>query len=176
MISVKINELVELNKYEDAIKLLRDTCIGPLSIFIPQVIIFSSELNKYKQDVRNLVADDLDINRLRLNIVNFADELDLHTIALDPDNMKELLSCSLLIEDSFPFIDRSAFRTKIEKALASNKADVILVDGEPKSGMSYLEKFLRNISSNLDILRFMPIDIPAILGDPDIILGEKFVN
>ncbi|WP_111707722.1 hypothetical protein [Lutibacter citreus] len=175
-ISGKINLLIENVKYKEAIVLLKNSCVGALSVFKPRVIILSSELNKYKQDEVNLVEDVKDLNKIRLEIITLSQQMDVHHIELDTENINELLACSLLIEDSFPFIDRTKFRDKIKNALASNKADVILVNGEPRSGMSYLEKFLRNISTSLDILTFVPIEIPAVLGDPDIILGEKLAK
>lgn len=175
-LSEKINTLIQNLSFEDAILILESSCVGVLNGFLTQVIILSSELKKYKQDEVNEVEDVKDLNRIRLRIINLAQEIDAHHIDLNAENIKELLSCSLLIEDSFPFIDRTKFRDKIEAALSSNKADVILVNGDPKSGMSYLEKFLRNISGSLDILTTIPIEIPAVLGDPDIILGEKLAK
>lgn len=176
MIFAEIEILIENNKYEDAIALLKRTCVGPLIIFKTQVINYASELHQYRQDELNLVANDLDIKKLRLNILKFAKEIDNHAITIEPNRLAELFASTLLLEDSFAFIDRISFRNKIGKSFASDKADVILVDGKPKSGMSYLSKFLSNTARNVDILNFIPIEIPAILGDPDIILGEKLAK
>lgn len=172
----KINTLIENSKYEETIVLLKTSCVGALSVFLPETIMLSNDLKKYNHKVVKGTATDLEINILREKILILAENLDTHNIELDTGNMDELLSSSLLIEDSFPFLDRGNFREKVKKALTSNKADVILVNGEPKSGMSYLEKFLNNISNNLDIITFIPIEIPAVLGDPDIILGEKLAK
>ena len=175
-LSEKINTLIENVSFEEAIIILESSCKGALSVFLTQVIILSSDLKKYRLDEANEVEDVKVLNKIRLRIIILAKEIDTHHIDLNAENIKELLSCSLLNEDRFPFIDRTNFREKIKKSLDSNKAEVILVNGEPKSGMSYLEKYLRNISSGLDILTLIPIEIPAVLGDPDIILGEKLAK
>jgi len=165
-ISEQINKLIENVKYDEIITLFKSYCIGPLNVFEENITLLSSDLNKYKIDKINSVATDLQINTWRLNIVNLAQKMESFSAGLDEDNMTDLISCSLLINDSFPFIDRSNFRDKIKSAIASDKADIILVKGAPKSGMSYLEKFLRNVSNSLEVLTLIPIEIPAVLGEP----------
>lgn len=176
MIVDKVNTLLGLNKLEEAISLLLLSSAGPLSKYKSSSTLLLGRFNQYKQDVIDGVGKDEVVNQVKLDVIQLAQTLDTFGAGLTDNNITELLACSLVIEDSFPFIDRTQFRKKIKKALLSENANVILVQGTSQSGMSYLEKYLKNIADNLSIFTLVPMEIPAILGEPDIILGEKLAK
>ncbi len=159
-----------------ALDYLIDQCSGPLNIFLKDAVVLRSLYTEYEREALMNIDRDSELNELKLNVIEFARRLDGYQKDFAPDNLKELLTSTLLLNDSFPFVDRLKFRNKIEKALYSNEANFIFVEGESKSGMSYLEKYLSNLTRNLQLLSFVPIEIPAVLGVPDIILGERLAK
>lgn len=176
MIATTVNILIGSAKLEEAVKFITAKCVGPLSIFQTQAVLFQSTYSEYYRDKLMDIDRTSELNILKLRLIEFAQDLDGYQKDFEPDNLQEVLTSTLLLNDSFPFVDRLKFRNKFEQALQSNQATVIFVEGESRSGMSYIEKYLSNVTNKLELLLFVPLEIPAVLGVPDIILGEKLAK
>lgn len=172
----KIHTLISNDKISEALTVIGKWCIGPLSIFKKSTILLLSRYNEIK--TKELQGQNQDNEKIiiKRDILDLAEKIDYSEINEDDKDIESLLSSSLLIRDSFPFIDRKEFRKKIKKAFFSDDAELIFVEGTSKSGMSYLEKFLKNLINELEISLLIPIEVPAFLGDPDIVMGEELAR
>ena len=176
MIVTTVNKFIAQDKLKDAIIFLVGQCVNSLSIFKPNAILFQATYTRYNRDHVDGINRDSELNQLAIQVIRFANELEKFEYHLEPANDERVLSKTLLFNDSFPFVDRKEFRKQIAKALTSENSDVIFVEGESKTGMSYLEKFLNEITRKLDKILLVPLEMPAVLGMPDIIQGEKLAK
>ncbi len=82
----------------------------------------------------------------------------------------------LLRHNIFPFVDRHNFRTQLAKRLETDKAKVIFVNGEPRSGMSYLGKFLNDICDKTGLFELFDVEVPYYLDSEDKLNGVSLAK
>lgn len=174
MILASVHTLLGNIKFDEAITFVDAKCVGFLSSFKATSTGLRSRFTAISQDgidgvFRNV---DSDMAELRRDIIAFAELLDSHNKDVALPRVDALISQSLLMNDSFPFVDRKAFRNKIKDAMEREEPTVLMVTGAAKSGMSYLEKFLVNLTNEIAMFDLISLEIPAILGEPDILQGE----
>lgn len=137
----------------------------------------------YSQGISNsaksLKPNFLEIDKDRLVGINVSDRIirlrqcilglitKMRTYSDPNGNFQTISHETLVMEGSFPFIDRSNFRELIHKKILENKGSLIFVEGEPKSGMSYLEKYLIHLKEVNNIFKIISINIPLALESPD---------
>jgi len=127
-------------------------------------LILKSRLEGYQLKGTVGINVSSDIAQVQLDLMNF-----LELIKELTNSKGEIVTSTketLLIESSFPFIDRITFRKLIKETLQLNEAKMIFVKGDPKSGMSYLEKYLMHLSKKNKLYQIIPIEIPYYLDDP----------
>jgi hypothetical protein len=95
------------------------------------------------------------------------DAVQTTTIELSPNNF----DAHLLRNNIFPFINRNNFRKEFATRLNSNSAKVIFVNGTPRSGMSYLGKFLNDICDKTSLFELYDIEVPYYLDSEDKLNG-----
>ena len=86
---------------------------------------------------------------------------------------REVFRSCLLNHKAFPFIDRDHFRGIMEKTLHHDAKRVVFVAGPPRSGMSYLAKYLNEICAATRLHRLYEIEVPYYLEGEEDISGEK---
>jgi len=181
MILDDIKTLIENNKLRNAIDLLKTVCTGPMQPLEERVILLSSRLNLYHTQLNDNIPTDENVNELKRAILAMGYEFN-RSIEAEQGNenkLETILNSSLLIDNSFPFVNRSQFRANIDEVLSSERAQVLLVKGTRESGMSYLEKYLKHLNNELKMYNVIPCDIPLILDSPNMALGEtlaKFIS
>lgn len=97
---------------------------------------------------------------------------------LDAGKLKlktEFFNNCLLGRASFPFIDRDPLRGVMAKVLNDEKSNVVFVNGEPKSGMSYLSRFFEEICAKTKVFRLFEIEIPYYF-EADELNGESLAS
>ncbi|MDF1696866.1 MAG: hypothetical protein P1U56_13575 [Saprospiraceae bacterium] len=169
-----LRTLVQNNKTEESIEFLKKFSVGPLKPFLNSLIILRARFDEFNKNQIVNIPQVENLNSIHKTILDIAEEMADH--AVPTEEIENLIESRLLLENSFPFIDRKKFRTSIQKKLATDKAHIFLVSGQPKSGMSHLEKFLKNLSENLKVITLIPCDIPQILDEPNMHLGEKLAK
>ncbi|MEX0289335.1 MAG: hypothetical protein AB3N14_09520 [Flavobacteriaceae bacterium] len=169
-----LKKLVENVKLEESITFLKGHAIGPRVIFEDRLILLAGRLTTHRQEMADSTTPKERITDIQKSILSLAYEM--HKSGGGQNEIELLLESSLVMKNSFPFIDRSEFREKLDNMLTTNEAHIFLVEGAPKSGMSHLEKFLRHLSENIKIFTLIPCDIPKILEGPEMILGERLAK
>lgn len=119
------------------------------------------------------------VNSAHPNFVAFKAEIekvfdftkDPTTAAITVSLNKKNFDSHLLRQNIFPFINRHNFRKQLSERLETNKAKVIFVNGEPRSGMSYLGKFLNDICDKTSLFEFYDIDVPYYLSSEELLNG-----
>src|SRR5690554_3023763 len=130
MIVNEVNKHISKARLGMALDFLMAQCLGPLSIFLKDAVVLHSLYTEYEREARMNIDRVSELNELKLSAIELARKLDGYQKDFAPDNLKQLLTSTLLLNDSFPFVDRLKFRNKIEKALHSNEPDFIFVEGE----------------------------------------------
>ena len=174
---MKINDvrtLVENNKTEESIDLLKTASVGLLNSFTDTVNLLMSRIKLFRQHQIDGTMQTENLNNIHMAILQLAQEM--VDFAPPEDIIVELIESKLLIRNSFPFIDRKKFRRSIKRKLTADEAHIFLVKGEPKSGMSHLGKYLRHLSDKLKVITLITCDIPQILDEPHMHLGEKLAK
>jgi hypothetical protein len=77
----------------------------------------------------------------------------------------------LLRNDIFPFLNRHVFRKELATRLDSKLAKVIFVKGNPRSGMSYLGKFLNDLCDKTALFELYDIEVPYYLDSEEKLNG-----
>lgn len=144
--------------------------IGKLTIRLSSELeintnMLKSRLKEYGWSKINGTNDIKDFNKIIEDAFKLIDTIDEQT-----DGEGELLTETnetLLIENSYPFIDRIFFRNIIKDALDSDVGKLIFINDTPKTGMSYLEKYLEHLEGKNKQILFIPIHIPSLLENPN---------
>lgn len=169
-----IEEFVQATEYKDALEYIQNRMKGLLYTYRDRLTLLIAKLNFIESATMTTEEEMIANIKLGTEILNFAREFcNAHKNEVVVENY---YNSQTLINDSYPFADRTDFRGKLRNALDSENAQIILVDGKTKSGMSHLEKFLQHIVSNSDILSFYPFNIPPILDEPISSLGETLAS
>jgi len=170
----KIKFLITNNKFKDALVKIKELCVGPLHNFFMTAEMLEGRVNEFNlMDIQG-VEEAKEKNRIRKDLLSFVHLL--QTNSPHDDQIEELLRCKLVFDNTMPFIDRKQFREKINTLIAAEKAQIVLIEGEPKSGMSHLEKFLAHVTTNLAMCKLHSFEIPGILDEPDSNLGEALAK
>ena len=151
--------LIESNKIslaiDELIKMTRNLSNG----LYQQSALLKIRLNKIENEDSD--ETEQDIIKAIFVLIERIEELTDESGAL-----QMMLTDTLVVEDSYPFIDRLQFRNILKGVLEKEGSTMIFVQGAPRSGMSHLEKYLLQLSQNNKIFEVIPIDIPATLDDP----------
>lgn len=169
-----VRTLIVNNKVEESIELLEKASVGLLNSFVDTINLLTSRIKMFRQHEILGTAQTENINDIKKSILDIAQEM-VNTTP-PQDIIIELIESKLLIRNSFPFIDRKKFRRSIKRKLTTDEAHIFLVNGAPKSGMSHLGKFLEHLSENLKVITLIPCDIPQILDEPHMHLGDKLAK
>ena len=173
-----IKLLIENSKLKEAIVKLEAESVGRLAKFMATIISLNAALNDLETKINNglLTAEEAKVERAKISsrIINTASKICSFNITTD--DIAPYIDSALVMRDSFPFIDRTRFRRKIKKAILSEGPKIIFVEGPSKSGMSYLEKFLKNLTHQLELYSLVSMHIPEVLYGADIVLGEKLAK
>jgi len=165
-----IEQLIRQTEYEDALNLLENQLDGLLYAFRDRLTALKAKLNLIKATSMTTQERIAAKTNLGQEIVDFAREF--CDSQVDEDLVDDKFNSQLLMNNSYPFADRSNFRNIVRQAMKVPSAQVILVDGIPKSGMSHLGKFLQHSLSDIDIIEFYPFNVGGILDEPESSLGE----
>ena len=92
MIVTTINTLIASNKLKDALKFIVGQCVGSLTPFKTNAIIFQGKYSKYKRDQIHGINRDSEINQLKIDLIEFAGVLENWKIHFEPDNLDKLFS------------------------------------------------------------------------------------
>jgi hypothetical protein len=160
-----IKKLIRLNKIGQALNEISKLTKKLSSELEASTIILQSRLVEYEQNAINGAANDTDFNKIKTAIL-----MHLNTIIDQTDGKGEILTETnetLLIENSYAFIDRVSFRNIIKDALKSDVGKLIFINSTPKTGMSYLEKYLEHLEQKNKLIQFIPINIPSLLENPN---------
>lgn len=169
-----VEEFVKVADLNGALELLEMTMDGLLKAFENRLTLLRTNFNLIKNGQITDAERDVKFLQLGSKILDFAREF--YEAKSAKAIIEDHFDSQLLIDNSFPFADRTNFRYMFRSAMESSKAKVILVDGEPKSGMSHLEKFLQHSLSGIDLVEFYPFDVGGILDEPEYSLGETLAT
>ena len=165
-----IKFLISQNNYQEVLNLLEELSQN-LPEGINQIILnLKGRYNRLEEDRVNGIVGTADENQLRMAFTRLT--FMIESKGLSSNRVPQIIGSKLLLNNSFPFLDRVGFRDKLTNLFCSDEARLVLVKGDPKSGMSYLGKFLIHLSKNLKICKVIDCDIPLIVDGPYAFKGE----
>lgn len=170
----QIKYLVTRNKLNEAIEKLHSFCTGPRANFREKIMQLEARWADFESSEIDGTKHHESINDIRRSIIILIQRLE--KLLPQTANLSQTINSQLLLNDAFPFIDRKSFREKLESSLMNEKARIFLVEGESKSGMSYLEKLLKHLCENLDIYTLVSCEVPTVLAEPEVIKGERLIQ
>jgi hypothetical protein len=160
-----IKELIGLNRVKDALDEISKLTKRLSSELAINTVLLQSRFKDYEDNVLAGIASKKDFNKIKVDILKHVKNIDEQT-----DGKGEILAKTdetLLIENSYAFIDRAAFRNIIKDALQSDVGKLIFITDLPKTGMSYLEKYLIHLGQQNKQIQIIPIDIHSHLENPN---------
>jgi len=169
-----VKAFVQAAELEDSLNLLDAMMTGLLKGFEDRLSLLRTLLNLIKNKPMSDADRDAELLKLGSKILDFARDF---CEARDAEAViEQQFASQLLIDNSFPFADRTNFRGMLRNAMDASKAQIILVDGAPKSGMSHLEKFIQHSFSEAKFVEFHPFNVGGILDEPECSLGETLAT
>jgi hypothetical protein len=150
-----IQKLIDLDKLEEAVKAIIELSDRLNASLRASALALAGEYTDFKFNSGTPGVDSMQLKQaFRLKLVNFVLEL-----KKDPtinEEIKIIETKYLFRENKLPFVDRKGFRELICQLTKSKGAEVVFVNGTDKSGMTYLENYLSQLSKtyrNIDLIR-----------------------
>lgn len=171
----EIRKLIKSDNVKDAIA----ETIKLTENLSPSLSTSAVLLNSRYEDFQNDEIDGTSAGNSEINSIKRSVLMLLLKIEECTNNKGEIISDTqdtLLSDCSFPFVDRLAFRNILKTALQTNGAKMIFVKGDPKSGMSYLEKYLIHLGQKNSLYQIVPIEIPYYLDDSNPFKGVRLAK
>lgn len=160
-----IKILVRRNKIKQALDEISKLTIKLSSELEISTNMLISRLKDYERKKVNGTSRPIEFNDIKESVLEHIDIIYEQT-----DGKGEILAETnetLLRENSYPFIDRASFRKIIKDALQSDVGKLIFISSLPKTGMSYLGKYLEQLEQKNKQIQFIPFDIPSLLENPN---------
>jgi hypothetical protein len=160
-----INELVGNDKIKEALDLLRTASKPFPPAYLSRVVNLQGDLTRYINAEANGTEEIKELRRIRSAVTDL--NLELQSRTYEDGECLTSSSESLVIDYSYPFIDRESFRKKLATALKQLKPKMIFVEGLEQSGMTYLENYVIHLGEQCSNYSVISIDASKELYDPN---------
>lgn len=161
-----IENLIRSNHIIESLMALDEICRNSNNGFRERVIILNSRLSELQAERVIGIENPNGFIVLKNNILTFIDSVRKYQEAEKSIQEDFDYESKLLINNSFPFVDRTGFRALLADLLKDNNSQIVFVKGPEKSGMTHLEKYLIHIGRLNELYNIIPLNIPDLLDDP----------
>lgn len=123
-------------------------------------------LGKLAENSINFTDAQVETTKISRRILTLLNKLESEPeIAFERFNIEKAL---LIRSFNYAFLERTKFRKEVISHISTKISKTLLINGGPKSGISYLEQFLRHFSeiNNDTNIKIIPINMEKILNSP----------